>query len=682
MALWFPVLAQEQVTLTGVLRDFAELQPQGIEGHPDFNPNWDAVNNHEGWGCFDKPEAAKGAIQDLIAIAPANPDMVANLLPFDRDEATPLLKPGFATSPNCFRSRFGDWYTTRSPDINRAFFIDLPFTKSGNVYTYDNPEFFPLDDTKLVGLRAQVPSVTTTFGHRQSGLKDGIDLGSHNYGFTFEFHAHFTYKRNTGQQFAFRGDDDVWVFINGKLVIDLGGIHSAEYADVNIDNLGLTDGGAYNLDFYFAERRIVSSRLTITTSLQLKNSDVPLDPIPVKALEGWLYDRNGDGIADKADIAFDKNPSKVPTQFELNLAGETERGNWQITPLAEAKYTLLSNGQFFTKPVTGWDESAPGNQGNALAEAASGLLAGTFPLRDRIGPIIATATKTIVDTSLNELPKSLLVIRFTEPVKVDAATVFKFLDPAGNPVAVDLVSFRPDSLVNGQSVTWSFTLSPNTTAFLAPGYKVAIAGVLQVKDALGNVAHIDNPFRVIETKLPTITIGDLHAEKGVTLTGNKPDPLLVKNPFVLLTSKEPAPGIKTYIPLHPETAEDWIRRSTVDKGVDGLVVFGFKLSHPAQLTLTIFDNLGQFVHKTEVLITKEDLRSGKLARDPDTRAFLMRFAWYPIAHNGNFIGTGAYILRSKFQYGFDPADNVTPGSEFKVTRFGFIRDESIHGLGN
>ncbi len=678
----FPVSAQEQISLTGVLRDFAELQPKGVEGHPDFNPNWDELNNHENWGCFDLPQAAKGAIQDLIALAPANPDLVANLLPYDRDEATPLLKPGFETTPNCFRSRFSDWYTTRSPEINRAFFVDLPFTKSGNVYTYDNTEFFPLDDDKLPGLKPQVPTVTTTFGHRQSGLKDGIDLGTHNYGFTFEFHAHFTYKKNTGQQFAFRGDDDVWVFINGKLVIDLGGIHSAEYADVNIDNLGLTDGAGYNLDFYFAERRIVSSRLTITTSLQLKNSDVPLDPIPIKAVEGWLFDRNGDGIADKADIAFDKNPSKVPTQFELNLAGEIERGNWQIAPLAEAKYTLLSNGQFFTKAVTGWDENAVENQGRALAEVSTGLLPGTFLLHDRIGPIITTATKTIVDTSLNELPTSLLVIRFSEPVKVDAATVFKFLDPKGIPVAVDLTSLRPDSLVNGQSIAWSFILSPNSTAFLAPGYKVAIASVLQVKDALGNVAHVDNPFKVIETKLPTITLGDLHAEKGVTLTGLKPDPLLVKNPFVLLTSKEAIPGIKTYVPLHPENAEDWIRRSTVEQGVDGLVVFGFKLSHPAVLTLTIFDNLGHFVHKTEIVITKADLHSGKLARDPVTRAFLMRFAWYPIAHNGRFIGTGAYILRSKFHYGLDPADNVTAGTESKVTRFGFVRDDRIYGLGN
>jgi len=459
--------------------------------------------------------------------------------------------------------------------------------KNGNTYTYDSPNFFPLDSANLPNLRPQAPSVTTTFGNRQSGLKDGIDLGSHNYGFTFEFHSHFTYKKNTGQQFAFRGDDDVWVFINGKLVIDLGGIHSAEYADVNIDNLGLTDGSSYYLDFFFAERRIVSSRLTITTSLVLKNSDVPVDPVPVKAVEGWLYDRNGDGIADKAVIALDKHPTKDPTQFEVNLAGETERGNWQITSDGNVTDTILSNGQFFTKAVTGWDEKDPANQGTALAEPATGLLAGTFPLHDRMGPVIATAVKTVLDTSVNEIPSSVLVIRFSEPVKVDAAGVFKFQDPIGKPVTVDLTQFPPDSSVNGYSTSWTFTISPNSPVVPGEGYQVAILGVSQVTDEAGNAAHPANPFRIIHAKPPSIIIGDLHAEKSVTTQGTKPDPVTVKNPFVLLTSKEVSPGVKTYIPLHPETAEDWIRRSTPDQGVDGLVVFAFKLSHPAQLQLSM-----------------------------------------------------------------------------------------------
>jgi len=145
---------------------------------------------------------------------------------------------------------FNQWYNdVPGVNITIPYVLTLIETAPGSgIYGYSNNAFFPID-----------------------GQGFGDFANGHNYHFTYEIHTDFTYQ--TGQDFTFTGDDDLWVYINGKLAIDLGGVHSALSQTVDLDAmaaaLGIVPGGTYDFDLYFAERHTTFSTFNIETSIVL-----------------------------------------------------------------------------------------------------------------------------------------------------------------------------------------------------------------------------------------------------------------------------------------------------------------------------------------------------------------------------------------------------------------------------
>ncbi len=114
------------------------------------------------------------------------------------------------------------------------------------------------------------------------GLGDFGDTG-HNHHFTMTFLWKTVYFASYPNRFEFAADDDLLVFINGKLWVDLGGIHPVGSPtgvfDLNeaAPALGLVDRRRYTFQLFYAERH--TGQAGLVASLPIYSPPVP-EPTP------------------------------------------------------------------------------------------------------------------------------------------------------------------------------------------------------------------------------------------------------------------------------------------------------------------------------------------------------------------------------------------------------------------
>ncbi|QDG52757.1 DUF4215 domain-containing protein [Persicimonas caeni] len=214
----------ETIEVPIVLRDFKGVGESG--GHPDFER--------------DVCGQLQGMVEDQL----------------DADGKPVYTGAGCAESAESF----AQWY--RDVDgVNQTVVDTIGLTQrtdldpSGRTYRFESGNFFPLTD-------------------RGFGNTPGQSLNFH---FTSEFRSYFEYRG--GETLEFTGDDDVWVFVNGRLAVDIGGIHGAENGSVALsddtdpqtgqvydDRFDIFEGGVYEIVVFQAERHTTQSNYRLTLS--------------------------------------------------------------------------------------------------------------------------------------------------------------------------------------------------------------------------------------------------------------------------------------------------------------------------------------------------------------------------------------------------------------------------------
>lgn len=202
-------------------------------GHPDFQ-------------CFSGSE--RGMVQ--TALADGRPVRATSAVRLSSDASFDL------------------WY--RSDDnYNRTVAQRMTLNRTGaGTYQFDSAAFFPL---------SQPIDGSPVAGFPTEGLESLVH-GGRNFFFTSEVRFWFQYSGT--ETLAFSGDDDVWVFINNMLAVDIGGVHGREDGSITLsqcasvipsDNaptcpaaLDLRVGGIYEAVVFQAERHTTASQYRLT----------------------------------------------------------------------------------------------------------------------------------------------------------------------------------------------------------------------------------------------------------------------------------------------------------------------------------------------------------------------------------------------------------------------------------
>ena len=284
--------------------------------------------------------------------------------------------------------------------------------ESGTIYNGtnggDESGFYPLED-----LGYEQPGLLTATSKVNNGAKNGS--------FTLRGESQFVYKEASNLYFTFTGDDDVYMYINGTLALDLGGAHGRNSKTVELNKLdpvkyGLVEGQVATFTFFYMERCSDASTFGIKTNMELVQRAINVEKKAYDTSYGAEY-ADGASISTTTD-----NPTTVA--YDLIL---TNKGNTDMHQISFTDQDTQGGTAAF-----GYDVTNPYVNDSNTATVTLGELS-TYLIYVTDGDNVVESTRKTL-TTLNELSKEVgkvtlapgqsLHVRFlTATFKVPNATI-------------------------------------------------------------------------------------------------------------------------------------------------------------------------------------------------------------------------------------------------------------------
>ena len=352
----------------------------------------------------------------------------------------------------------------------------------GGMYGYNNQAFFVLDNmgfgkepTWRYDYNGNDANANITKANNPGGAGWVQD---HNYSFTMRMHWQFTYV--PGQTFTFTGDDDVWVFINHKLALDIGGIHQAITDNFTLDaakaaTLGsLVAGKQYDFDMFYCERQSTESHIQITSNIISAPAKISLTRKPAGDTIAA-----GDSVQMFANVVDDAGISRP--DFSDSIKWQIININPPITgvpvshlrepyPLKDSNNVFYGIEAYHWYTIQVWFNSDPLNPGRILVDTVRIYVKPALPshLDIEASPLLAVSPNadapllsvTLTSTMLKDSVYAILRDRFGNFYKDADSAAWNARDAA-------VVSVQPGNTALGQGVITRLVQSGNTMVYAA-----------------------------------------------------------------------------------------------------------------------------------------------------------------------------------------------------------------------